>query len=43
MSHRGNCWKNCPIENCFMQLKREWLYQFDKLTRKEVEEEIKKE
>lgn len=25
-----------------MQLKHEWLYQFDKLTRKQVAEEIKK-
>lgn len=42
MSHRGHCWENCPIETWFMQLKHEWLCQFDKLTRKEVEEEIKK-
>jgi len=42
MSHRGHCWENCPIENWFMQLKHEWLCQFDKLTRKEAEEEIKK-
>ena len=34
--------ENCPIENWFMQLKHEWLCQFDKLTRKEAEEEIKK-
>ena len=42
MSHRGNCWENCPIENWFMQLKHEWLCQFDKLTKKEATEEIKK-
>ena len=42
MSHRGHCWENCPIENWFMQLKHEWLCQFDKLTRKEATEEIKK-
>lgn len=42
MSHRGHCWENSPIENWFMQLKHEWLYQFDKLTRKQAAEEIKK-
>ena len=42
MSHRGHCWENCPIENWFMQLKHEWLCQFDKLTRKEASVEIKK-
>ena len=42
MSHRGHCWENCPIENWFMQLKHEWLCQFEKLTRKEVAKEIKK-
>lgn len=42
MSHRGHCWENFPIENWFMQLKREWLCQFDKLTKKEAEKEIKK-
>lgn len=42
MSHRGRCWENCPIENWFMQLKHEWLCQFNKLTRKEATEEIKK-
>ena len=42
MSHRGHCWENCPIENWFMQLKHEWLCQFDKLTKKEAAEEIKK-
>lgn len=42
MSHRGHCWENCPIENWFMQLKHEWLCQFDKLTRQEAAEEIKK-
>lgn len=42
MSHRGHCWENCPIENWFMQLKHEWLCQFDKLTRKQATEEIKK-
>lgn len=42
MSHRGHCWENCPIENWFMQLKHEWLCQFDKLTKKETAEEIKK-
>lgn len=42
MSHRGHYWENCPIENWFMQLKHEWLCQFDKLTRKEAEKEIKK-
>ncbi len=42
MSHRGHCWENCPIENWFMQLKHEWLCQFDKLTRKEATEEIEK-
>lgn len=41
MSHRGHCWENCPIENWFMQLKHEWLCQFEKLTRKEAAEEIK--
>ena len=42
MSHRGHCWENCPIENWFMQLKHEWLCQFNNLTRKEAKEEIKK-
>lgn len=42
MSHRGHCWENCPIENWFMQLKHEWLCQFNKLTRKQAAEEIKK-
>lgn len=42
MSHRGHCWENCPIENWFMQLKHEWLCQFNKLTRKEAAQEIKK-
>lgn len=42
MSHKGHCWENCPIENWFMQLKHEWLCQFDKLTRKQAAEEIKK-
>jgi transposase InsO family protein len=42
MSHRGHCWENCPIENWFFQLKREWLIQFDKLTKKQAVEEIKK-
>lgn len=42
MSHRGHCWENSPIENWFMQLKREWLCQFEELTRKEAKEEIKK-
>lgn len=42
MSHRRHCWENCPIENWFMQLKHEWLCQFEKLTRKEAAEEIKK-
>jgi len=42
MSHRGHCWENCPIENWFMQLKHEWLCQFDKLSRKQAAEEIEK-
>lgn len=42
MSHKGHCWENCPIENWFMQLKREWLIQFDNLTKKQAKEEIKK-
>ena len=42
MSHKGHCWENCPIENWFFQLKREWLVQFDKLTKKQAVEEIKK-
>lgn len=42
MSHRGHCWENSPIENWFMQLKHEWLCQFDKITRKQAKEEIKK-
>ena len=42
MSHRGHCWENSPIENWFMQLKHEWLCQFDKITRKQAREEIKK-
>lgn len=42
MSHRGHCWENSPIENWFMQLKQEWLCQFDILTKKEGTEEIKK-
>lgn len=42
MSHKGHCWENCPIENWFMQLKNEWLCQFEKLTRKEAKEEIEK-
>ena len=41
MSHRGHCWENCPIENWFMQLKHEWLCQFEKLTRKEAAKEKK--
>lgn len=42
MSHKGHCWENSPIENWFFQLKREWLIQFDKLTKKQAGEEIKK-
>ena len=42
MSHKGHCWENCPIENWFFQLKHEWLCQFNKLTRKQAAEEIKK-
>ena len=42
MSHKGHCWENCPIENWFMQLKHEWLCQFNKLTKKEATKEIKK-
>lgn len=42
MSHRGHCWENCPIENWFMQLKREWLIQFDSLSKTQAKEEIKK-
>lgn len=42
MSHRGHCWENSPIENWFMQLKHEWLCQFNKITRKQAKEEIKK-
>ena len=42
MSHKGHCWENCPIENWFMQLKHEWLCQFNKLTRKQAAKEIKK-
>jgi transposase InsO family protein len=42
MSHKGHCWENCPIENWFFQLKREWLAQFENLTRKQATEEIKK-
>lgn len=42
MSHKGHCWENCPIENWFFQLKREWLIQFSKLTRKQAAEEIEK-
>ena len=42
MSHRGHYLKNCHIENWIMQLKHEWLCQFDKLTRQEATEEIKK-
>ncbi len=42
MSHKGHCWENSPIENWFMQLKREWLVQFDNLTKKQAMEEIKK-
>jgi len=42
MSHRGHCWENCPIENWFMQLKHEWLCQFNKMTRKQAKEEIEK-
>lgn len=42
MSHRRYCWENCPIENWFFQLKHEWLCQFNKLTRKQAAEEIKK-
>lgn len=42
MSHKGHCWENSPIENWFMQLKHEWLCQFEKLTRKEAGREIKK-
>ena len=41
MSHRGHCWENCPIENWFMQLKHEWLFQFSKLIKKEAAEEKK--
>ena len=39
---KGHCWENCPIENWFFQLKSEWLVQFDKLTKKQAIEEIKK-
>ena len=42
MSHKGHCWENCPIENWFFQLKREWLIQFDRLTKKQAKEEIEK-
>ena len=42
MSHRGHCWENCPIENWFMQLKHEWLCQFNKMTKKQAKEEIEK-
>lgn len=42
MSHKGHCWENCPIENWFFQLKREWLIQSKGLTRKQAAEEIKK-
>ena len=42
MSHRGHCWENSPIENWFMQLKHEWLCQFDKITRKQAKKEIEK-
>ena len=42
MPHKDHCWENCPIENQFMQLKHELLCQFDKLTRKQATEEIKK-
>ena len=42
MSHKGHCWQNCPIENWFMQLKREWLIQFDQITKKQAKEGIKK-
>ena len=42
MSHRGHCWENSPIENWFMQLKHEWLCQFDKMTKKQAKKEIEK-
>lgn len=42
MSRKGHCWENSPIENWFMQLKHEWLCQFDKLTKRQATEEIKK-
>lgn len=42
MSHRGHCWENSPIENWFFQLKHEWLCQYNKLTRKQAKEKIKK-
>ena len=42
MSHRGHCWENSPIENWFMQLKHEWLGQFNKMTRKQAKIEIEK-
>ncbi len=42
MSHKGHCWENCPIENWFFQLKREWLIQFKSLNKKQATEEIKK-
>lgn len=42
MSHRGHCWENSPIENWFMQLKHEWLCQFEKITRNQACEEIEK-
>jgi len=31
-----------PIENWFMQLKHEWLCQFDKMTKKQAKKEIEK-
>lgn len=42
MSHKGRCWENSPIENWFMQLKNEWLYHFNNLTKKQAKVEIEK-
>jgi len=40
MSRRGNCWDNACSESFFASLKKEWVKQLGKLTRKVMGEEI---
>ncbi len=41
MSRRGNCWDNACSESFFASLKKEWVKQLGKLTRKVMGEEIR--